>query len=150
MLCDDLDLKPERVVESNRVRRVEQRRLTPRLVQFALRRRQDQVATLAVASMPWPGFLRVQLLRVDAVAGIGETASKQRVEAQLVQRIDPVRGLLLVQPRGFGGKRFLQCVGDVCDGEPYSSTSSPLTTSLIFGAAWAWNSPALSWRMYRW
>ncbi len=91
VLGHDFDLKPERVVESNRVRRVEQRRLTPRLVQFALRRRQDQVATLAVASMPWPGFLRVHLLRVDPVAGIGETASKQRVEAQLVQRIDPVR-----------------------------------------------------------
>ncbi len=91
VLGDDLDLQPERVVERNRVRRVEQRRLTPRLVQLAFRRRQDQVATFAVAAMPWPGFLRVHLLRVDPVAGIGETASEQRVEPQFVQRIDPVR-----------------------------------------------------------
>jgi len=112
VLGDDLDLQPERVVERNRVRRVEQRRLTPRLVQLAFRRREDNIATLAVATMPWSGVLRVHLLRVDAVPGIGETAPEQRMEAQLVEHIDTVRRLLGVEPSGLSRESDVQGVGD--------------------------------------
>jgi len=153
VLADDLDLQPEGVVEGHRVRRVEERRLAPRRVQRLPVRGQDEVASLAAALATGSGGLRIDLLRVDAVAGGVQTFGQHPVEAQLVQGVQPARGLFIVQPGGLGGQRRMESVGKVGNrkgAQPAYSTSSPLITSLSFGAACGWNSPALSLAIYRW
>ncbi len=153
VLADDLDLQPEGIVEGHRVRRVEERRFAPRRVQRLPVRRQHEVASLAGGFATGSGRLRIDLLRVDAVTGRLQPCGQYRVEAQLVEGVEPARGLFFIQPGGLGGQRRVESVGKIGNrkgAQSAYSTSSPLITSVIFGAACAWNSPALSLPMYRW